>query len=342
MHHEICSKIVLCDFGRTRLKFAIAADDLNDQTKIVVVPTDSLNDQAHPLEFAFKEFMTKRGVNPRDAHVMLSVPTFVIDPSIEITMMDSRWKFKIDELKAKLGVRTLDVLNDMMALSYGAPATIQSRRFLKSGIPLDGYPILIVSLRSGVGASGLFLVDMKNDNTWVPIQSEGGHLEIAPQTDDEKDVLDRIGKKLTRPPTAQDVLSGHGVMAIYKAICARNKVDPDEALEARLLLERAEASEPDSQWARATIQMWCSLLGSFLRNMTLAYGAHGGVLLAGPVASSYLQKGQDQHRQIMSERFLAGGPTPYYLARIPIFMLTDPSIYLKGLARIKPSNFLGE
>jgi glucokinase len=333
------SNIVLCDFGRTRLKLAIATDDLDDENCITVVPTESLNKVAHPLKFAISRYMKQRHIRPSDAHIMLSVPSFIIDPNIEVTMMDSRWKFRIDELETGLRVRSLDAFNDMMALSYGAPATTQSRRFLKSGVPLKGYPILVISLRSGVGACGLFLADMKNENTWVPIQSEGGHLEIAPQTDDEKDILDRIRHKLTRPPTAQDVLSGHGVMAIYRAICARNSHAPDTELEARALLERAESSAADNLFARATIQMWCSLLGSFIRNLTLAYGAHGGVLLAGPVASSFLQKGQDQNRQIMSERFLAGGPTPYYLASIPIYMLTDPSIYLKGLARIIPSNF---
>jgi glucokinase len=336
------SNIVLCDFGRTRLKFALATDNLDVDASITIFPTDTLNEEAHPLKFAIREYMRQRDIQPSNAHVMLSVPSFIIDPNIEVTMMDSRWKFKIDELEAELGVCSLDTFNDMMALSYGAPATTQSRRFLKSGVPLDGYPILIVSLRSGVGACGLFLVDMKNKNTWVPIQSEGGHLEIAPQTEAEKNILARIEKKLARPPTAQDVLSGNGVMALYQAICAINDDEPDDALEARLLLQRAEASEADSEHARTTIQVWCNLLGSFLRNLTLAYGAHGGVLLAGPVASSFLQKGQDLHRQIMSERFLAGGPTPYYLARIPIYMLTDPSIYLKGLARIIPSNFQGE
>jgi glucokinase len=342
MHHEICSKIVLCDFGRTRLKFSVASDDLNDDTKIVVVPTDSLNKHAHPLEFAIKDFMRQRGMKPKDSHVMLSVPSFVIDPSIEITMMDASWQFKIDELKAKLGVRTLDVLNDMMALSYGAPATIQTRLILKSGIPLDGYPILVVSVRSGVGVSGLFLVDMKNQNTWVPIQSEGGHLEIAPQTKEEAIILEQVERKILRPLTAQDVLSGHGVMAIYKAICAINSAEPDGTLEARTLLDKSESDSRDSVWAKVAIETWCNLLGSFIRNLTLAYGAHGGVLLAGPLPSSYLQKGQDQNRSLLSRRFLAGGPTPNYLARIPISLLTDPSIYLKGLARIIPSSFQDE
>jgi glucokinase len=75
--------------------------------------------------------------------------------------------------------------------------------------------------------------------------------------------------------------------------------------------------------------MFFAILGAAAGNFALTFGARGGVYIAGGIAPRYIDI---LRRSDFRARFLAKGRFADYLAEIPTFIITHPSIGLVGAA----------
>jgi glucokinase len=329
---------IICDLGRTRVRLALNPSEHLLGDSVIEWATDDFDNSPTPIIDIFKKFIALKNIEPKQSTIMMSVPTHIVSDHIRFFGKLKSWHFSIDATYAALGVRAFRVTNDMVALGFATPLFQITAQYqlIGQGVAIRGAPILIVGIRSGVGATCMVLTNKSgSDGIWLPLQSEGGHIELAPRNQMEADLLAAIAGNLDRTPTVSDVLSAEGTILLYKHIAEQTKgVVPDHKLKPIGLKSRSLAGLQDSEVAAKTIEVWCGFLGSYAKNLALAFGAHGGIYIAGPVPIDLLGGEQTEHHSFFRDRFTNGGPGGTYLSNIPTALITHKNPYLLGLGRI--------
>ena len=123
-------------------------------------------------------------------------------------------------------------------------------------------------------------------------------------------------------------MSGAGLENLYRAVVA---LDAAQA-PARNAAEITKAVlDGDCPAARAALDLFCAMLGTFAGNVALMYGAKGGVYIAGgivPRFTDFIARSQ------FRERFEYKGRFRSYLEAIPSSVILHPAATFLGLRSI--------
>lgn len=331
--------IVIADLGRVTARLTYRDADLHD--RLEELPTSGYSGPDEIVQLLGRLFEKAR-ISPDGATLYLSVPTFVYADKIEIAAMpcQSVWRVDKAEIEARLGLDRVVLLNDLEAVGLALPEILTERSFvyIGKGIPERGFPIVVLSARAHVGTLGI-VRDPRNDRM-VPVQAEGGHMGLTPSSEREHEVMHALReiyrKELNRDTltiSAQDVLSAQGVYRLYQVVSQLRGVSALPLNDAKRLGELADANDAA---ALETIELWCGFFGSLARGLALAYGAFGGVYIAGALATDFLSPRKRANCSAFNRNFEQGGPAETYLHSIPRMLITHPNPYLKGLARLRP------
>ena len=79
---------------------------------------------------------------------------------------------------------------------------------------------------------------------------------------------------------------GPGLENLYRAIATLDGIDAPLRNAAEITTAALQGICPTS---RATLDMFCAMLGGFAGNVALTYGARGGVYIAGGIARRILE-----------------------------------------------------
>lgn len=237
-----------------------------------------------------------------------------------ISMTNNDWQFSISQLQAELGLDWLGVINDFTAVAYAVTVlSNQQTEQVGQGHVNDLGNIAVFGPGTGLGVKHL----THTSQGWLALDGEGGHVDFAPV--DEVDIA--IWKFLTDElghASAEEVLSGRGLVHIYQAIAKyKGLLAPlDEPAD---ITERA--LDGSCALSVATLSQFCKILGSFAGNLALNLGTRGGVYIGGGIAPRFTNfiKQSD-----FRARFEAKGRFRDYVAGIPTFIITEPDHGLIG------------
>jgi len=160
----------------------------------------------------------------------------------------------------------------------------------------------------------------------IVIASEGGHATMAAISDREDAIIDYLRRQFGHV-SAERVVSGSGLENLYRAVIA---VDGIEAPK-RNAAEITNAALDGCQVARAALDLFCAMLGTFAGNVALMFGARGGVFIAGGIAprlTEYIARSE------FRARFEHKGRFRQYLASIPSSIIVHPAATFMGLRSI--------
>jgi glucokinase len=101
------------------------------------------------------------------------------------------------------------------------------------GEPVEGKPIAVYGAGTGLGVSHLVHVDKR----WVSLPGEGGHVDFAPNSEEEGIILEELRAEIGHV-SAERVLSGPGLVNLYRAIVKSDGRLP-ENLQPKDVTERA-------------------------------------------------------------------------------------------------------
>ena len=124
----------------------------------------------------------------------------------------------------------------------------------------------------------------------------------------------------------EDVLSGPGLLRVYRALCELNGSDVLQLTPAEVT---AAALGGHDTAAVEALETFCAVLGSFAGDLALLYGACGGVHLAGgilPQIHDFLR------RSAFAERFRNKGVMRAYLEKIPVDLIEHGQLGVIGAA----------
>src|SRR3546814_6311877 len=120
--------------------------------------------------------------------------------------------------------------------------------------------------------------------TSLVFKTEGGHGCFAPTTAYELRLLEGLWRDYPRG-SAERLLSGHGLVNLYRAICV---VEGKAVLDLTpAQISELASTQPESLCARS-VELFCELLGAFAGDTVLMHGSWDGVYLAGGVTQKLL------------------------------------------------------
>jgi glucokinase len=199
-----------------------------------------------------------------------------------VAMTNHTWEFSIAEMKKNLGFDHLEIINDFTAVSMAIPM-IKEEHLIKfgGGEPVQGKPVAVYGAGTGLGVAHLVHVDKR----WVSLPGEGGHVDFAPNSEEEGIILEELRAEIGHV-SAERVLSGPGLVNFYRAIVKSDGREP-ERYEPKDITERA-LNDSCTDCKRA-LSLFCVVLGRFGGNLALTLGCFGGVYIAGGIVPRFLE-----------------------------------------------------
>jgi glucokinase len=192
------------DIGATHARFGLVSPD--GQLRY----SRTLSDESYAtIEDAIVAFLAERGLLPMPRQGAIAIASPITGD--RVTMTNHPWSFSILALKERFGFDRLEVINDFTALALALPRLKpEDRLAVGGGSAAVGAPIGVLGPGSGLGVSGL----VPSGSGWIALTGEGGHATMAPATDRESAVLDRMRRHFDHV-SAERVLSGPGLVNLY-------------------------------------------------------------------------------------------------------------------------------
>ncbi|WIT10514.1 glucokinase [Paucibacter sediminis] len=242
----------------------------------------------------------------------------------QVRMTNYHWEFSIEDMRQRLGLDTLVVVNDFTALAMALPRLRGSElRQVGSGEARANSVIGILGSGSGLGVSGL----IPAGDGWIALGTEGGHTSFSPRDEREIALLRHAWKEFEHV-SFERLLSGPGLELMYRAMADYLKA-PALELHAPDITQRAlEASDPVCV---QTLELFCALLGTAAANLAVTLGALGGIYIGGGIVP---RLGEYFDRSQFRARFEQKGRFSSYVAAIPTFVITAEHATFKGASAI--------
>jgi glucokinase len=249
----------------------------------------------------------------------------------QVRMTNYHWQFSIEQMRQRLGLQTLVVVNDFTALALALPRLLPAqRRQVGGGAPVARSVVGLIGAGSGLGVSGL----IPAGDGWVALGTEGGHASFAPRDEREIDILRYA---MTQHPhvSFERLVSGPGLELTYQALLHRAG-RAVQALSAPEITHRALAGT-DAVCLEA-LEAFCAMLGTAAANLAVTQGAMGGVFLGGGIVP---RLGAWFDRSPFRARFEDKGRFSDYLRAIPTYVITAEHATLEGAAAVLAGQLQG-
>lgn len=240
----------------------------------------------------------------------------------EVLNDNAAWPIRVSPLRRTLALDDLTVLNDFVALAHAMDAGQTANARLLCGPGTAGHgPVLVVGPGTGLGAA----VRMPSPGGTTVLTTEAGQVDFAPHSLRERAVLAWLAPH-GGYVAAERILSGPGLLTIYRALCALDHATPlqttPEAVTAAAV-RRADAHAVEA------VDMFCAALGSFTGNLAMTFMAFGGVYLAGGFLDALFAV---LAHSAFEERFLHAHSVHSMLSRIPVHVIAHGRLGVIGAA----------
>ncbi len=250
------------------------------------------------------------------------------------------WKLVAANLGRRYAIRRVTLANDFAAAAHGLPLVEPAQIVtLHGGQPVDRAPRIILGAGTGLGVAGL----VWQGDRYRVIAGEGGHIGFAPQTVDQGELwrwlLERNGRV-----TTEDIVSGPGLARIHAFLGGRPRPEGNGASGSSALGVQdpaeigAAAIAGSDPLAGAALKLWLACYGAFAGDLGMHWLARGGVYLAGGMAAKLMPHTDTQP---FLEAFFAKREHRALASSLPVYLLTDEDLGLKGALALAAANAAG-
>ena len=263
---------------------------------------------------------TRAGADPGGFERMVIASAGVVLDD-EVINSNLPWRISLPELRRKLRLRVLHVINDFAAAAHGAQRLDPAEsRLLTPGVEVaEPGPALVIGPGTGLGAA----VCIPHPRGTVVLPTEAGMASFAPGSAREIEIL-RWLQQRARHVTTEQLMSGPGLVNLYEAICAIGGKQPQLRAPAAI----TEAARRGDAIARDAVLGFCSLLGSVIGDLALISSARS-VHVAGGIVPQLLDfLPQSDFRM----RLVDKGAMRAVLERVPVRLIENERLGVIGAA----------
>ena len=307
---------LVADIGGTNARFALT--DIATAHPVLSHSCSLPAADFASLQHAIEHYLAKVGAKPRLASLAVACP--VLGDDIRLT--NRAWAFSQNELKARLGLEHMLVINDFGAAALAVLDIGDEDRVCLHGSQDQQRkgPITVIGPGTGLGIALLIGDDRQG---WRVVETEGGHVSFAPQVAEEQMIADWVSARHHGRCSNERLLSGTGLSYIDAALSTPQKSQLREPAEIV-----AAALEGHDLMASRTLARFCSILGSVVGDAALMHGAKT-VAIAGGIVPRFIPY---LRASAFRERFLAKGRFAAYLESVAVHVVTHESPGLVGAA----------
>lgn len=235
----------------------------------------------------------------------------------EFVFTNNHWRLGQRAFRRALGLDELLLINDFSAMALGiAELPEHELRPVCPGVAETDRVRLVIGPGTGLGVAGL--LPREDGAGWRVLPSEGGHACLPVGNAREAAIWAQLNERFGHV-SAEAVLSGNGLLELYRASCRLDGVAPHLQQPAEIT---AAALAGEAQAVRV-LEQFCCWLGRVVGDAVLTLGARGGVYLAGGMLprfvefflrSGFLQSYRDKGRM---SRYFDGIPVWLATAEYP-------------------------
>lgn len=233
---------------------------------------------------------------------------------------NNHWRLNRTAFCQRLGIQRLLLVNDFTAMALGMTRLRpEERQEVCPGTPEADRPAVVIGPGTGLGVGTLLPL---GEGRWTALPGEGGHVDLPVGSVREAALWQHLHQRLGHV-SAENVLSGNGLLQLYRASCALDGSAPHLDSPAAIT-SAALAGDLD---ARAVLEQFCTWLGRVAGNNVLTLGARGGVYVVGGVVPRFAEffKASGFARAFASKGCMSG-----YLEGIPVWLVTAEYPGLEG------------
>jgi glucokinase len=307
------------DIGGTNARFLLARAQ---GTQLQPIAEATLPVAAHAtIEDACRAFLAGAPCATID-RACLAIAGPVHGRTAQLT--NAHWLIDADRVGNALAIDEVRLCNDFEAAAAGVDdvgeaglLTLQEARAQSNGMRV------VIGAGTGLGVAYL----LPGTPPAHIVAGEGGHAGFAP-VDDEQLALWRFVAAETGRVSNEHLLSGAGIVRLYKFASGAPSLPQDVALEgAAAVVRRADAGEPP---AIDALRLFVSIFGAVAGDHALAVLATGGVYVAGGIAPR------------LASRFTSGAFVTAFrrksghaalMQRMPVSLVCEGRLGLLGAAR---------
>ncbi|MEQ9257613.1 MAG: glucokinase [Roseovarius sp.] len=225
------------------------------------------------------------------------------------------WFIDGAELAALTGAGAVHLLNDLQAQGYALDDLPQgaARPLLFGQSASEGAARLVLNLGTGCNVAAVHRI---SGRLFVPA-AESGHSALPHASGEMAALFDHLRDAHPHLPV-EAVLSGPGLARLHAFLTGTERTPAQIVAEA------------ETGGARASLALFSRVLGAVAGNIALHHLPMGGLYLSGglsPALAPHLDK------ILFEKEFSARGPYTEIVRAIPVSVLDDPFLGLRGCAR---------
>ncbi len=241
------------------------------------------------------------------------------------------WDVSEKKLKNRFGWDRVHLINDLTATAYAVPLLTGRELFsLNPGRKSKGENLGLIAPGTGLGMALLVC----RDGGYVPVASEGGHSDFAPQNKAEIALWEYLHVRVGHV-SVERVLSGPGLFIIYCWLKFTDQGSEPAWLAEKMsegdlarVISEAALVEKEPLCVKA-LDLFVSILGAAAGNLALTGLTRGGMYLGGGIAPKILPKLQED---LFMKAFVNKGRFMPLLEDTPVRVILNDKAALLGAA----------
>jgi glucokinase len=283
---------------------------------------------APSLEHIVKSFLRKQQVRVSKACFGIAGP--VIGGRVKTTNLP--WEISEARMQRQLELSHVSLINDLTATALAVPFLSGKELFsLNKAKARKGQNIAIMAPGTGLGTG--FLIPW--EGKYIPISSEGGHVDFSPNSKVEVELWQYLREKYDHV-SIERVISGPGLVNIYTWL-----KDSGRYREPLWLAKKIEEMEPAAAISEVglaeghplcveALNVFVSVLGAAAGNLALTAMTTGGVYLGGGIPPKILPKLEEP---LFIQAYKNKGRFTKVLEKIPVRVILNAKAALLGAAQ---------
>ena len=319
--------ILAGDIGGTNARLALFSRD-----GLRAIDRETYESRKYPgLDPIVREFLATRRAKIRAACLGVAGP--VVAGRCVATNLP--WIIDAKRLARTLALPKVDLLNDLVALAFGAVRAPASRIIPLSSGPRPrrtGANVAVIAAGTGLGEAAL----VWDGETHVPVATEGSHVDFAARSELEWELRAYAQKRIGTHVSYERFVSGPGLGLLYDFFRQARAMPENRRAEdaiRRAADRNAEIAHlglaGESVPAVRALDLFASLYGAEAGNLALKAMATGGVFIAGNIAGHVFEK---LAGGAFMESFVDKGRFRTLLEKVPVAVVRGTELGLAGSA----------
>jgi len=240
------------------------------------------------------------------------------------------WTVDQDLLGEQCGFTRVVLLNDLVAIAGAVPfLTAEDLWPVNGAVPISEGTIAVIAPGTGLGEAYLCW----DGKGYQAYPSEGGHVDFAPLTEQQQDLLNYL-RKAHGHVSYEFVCSGMAIPMLFRYLSEEGGFIPSRTLRDEMAAVAdhtpvivRHALADNCAVSTATVHLFLEILAAAAGNMALTFMATGGVFLAGGILPRLLPL---LDREKFMQRFRAKGRMSGILDQIAVKVVTRENVALLG------------